>query len=683
MAKILDLTACDTNLDSTAYSSIHSNLETLSQKKFQKSYQRVSEWQITNVFTSENSDQINQSSDLPDTMCLNDSNSIIVIQDDDCSLQADGQTNQNVITVSDSESECFSLPDIEEPFDSYPSLTHPRTCLSLIVQEDVNAKGKYFSLNSTVSSAREPLSFPSCSKIKKHEDQNIICISEDSLDSDVIEITSGEEDFKDTLNDCKVITFEGSCKTPNGSLDNLCNNFIEDTNHCLYTNKNTNQDFSRHDLKQNIANGTLPLSTLRDSILPYSLQPYTSNMNLSDLKDQPDVTVELIQSCLEEGDKFALCTANISCLYLYAYRPAQSLLEDLLKWFLQRDVGFTLESGCLLRLPYFKLYGLLDELFYCYPENVSILWNAICERMLSIPLEGNVFLNFALTLEICLSVLEGEIFQLQDPKKCQIYHLGLNNESYSKIKKIIWWLGKLVVILNEKNLTLTEQVLCQLGKLLELGVAVSQRDAVLAKRIAKDLVGVYLSIPCVDFRQRFLSMIQSNLIRFKLLEILLEKYFSGTMLSWSYMPESIADIAKSFFQATPMKNDLLDDNIFISLDNLDNVTSSSFEELIMLIYFAIISYLAHIQGSFHNHSSDPPDSEWFYSVVDFEHVCNGCIPPPWGSLMNQLKDFPLYISQLNKHIRKFSVSLSKQTHLYLKMLNNLTDLMEDLKLSVF
>lgn len=104
---------------------------------------------------------------------------------------------------------------------------------------------------------------------------------------------------------------------------------------------------------------------------------------------------------------------------------------------------------------------------------------------------------------------------------------------------------------------------------------------------------------------------------------------------------------------------------------------SLFPFIYLFIFFSLCI------GSFHNHSSDPPDSEWFYSVVDFEHVCNGCIPPPWGSLMNQLKDFPLYISQLNKHIRKFSVNLSKKTHLYLMMLNNLTDLTEDLKLSVF
>ena len=572
--------------------------------------------QITNFFKSVDNGQINLNSDLPDAMGLNRIDSVIVIGDDS-SPQKNSQTEPKVITLSDSDSECLSLPDLEEPFDIYPCSTQSHVPNS----NDITQES--FSWNFNVSSTNGDIKLlardsPNCfphSETKKQDTQSFICISDDSFDSDLIELTSGDEDFKTTLNcyeetnessfkdvgESPLIYTENSCsKKVNSWLDNSDKHFLKDT--CQSTNKD-NQGasgcFSALNSKQSNINNSFSLSNFVGHVLPYSLQSYSSNTNLGieDLEDQPLVTAELIRSCLEEGKSFALCTADIACQYLYAYRPMQNLLKDLVKWFQQRDIGFTLENEGLLQLPYFKLYGLFNELFYRYPENVFILWDALHVSMFRNPLEESAFLNFALILEIYLSVLEGEFFWLQDPQKCQVYRFVANNESYSNIKKIIQWVNQAVEILNEKKLILPERVLCQLGKLLELGVVVSLRNNMLAKRIAQDLIGIYLSIRSLNARQCFLSTIQSSLIRFKLLEILLEKHCGGTILSWSFMPENIADIAKSFFQATPIENNLLDDdNTVISLDGLKSMSPSRWEELIMLIYSSIISYLDYFQG---------------------------------------------------------------------------------------
>ena len=76
-----------------------------------------------------------------------------------------------------------------------------------------------------------------------------------------------------------------------------------------------------------------------------------------------------------------------------------------------------------------------------------------------------------------------------------------------------------------------------------------------------------------------------------------------------------------------------------------------------------------------------PDSESFCSVNNVEPASNGHILAPWA---NHLKDFPLYLSQLNNPIRSFNIKLTDQSLFYLKMLNHIIDLTdEDITLSVF
>lgn len=622
--------------------------------------------------------QPNRQRDFPWKEKQDTPDSVIVIPDD-CGLQTNDQTDKDVIILSDSNSDCLSLPDIIEPFDLYPQLEPLVSKSSFIQREIQDSKVKFFPPNSGYGHSTQDL--------RTTEDANVIYISEDSQDLDsikninaeVICITSNNSE-KDNLNEISPVFPQSE----ENSRSDFVQDLIKEAKHVGRTEVNNKVNLvnnSSLDPKKVDVNKSVALKSY-DYILPYSLQPYTKDtkLGIKDLKNQPQLTVELIRSHLDEGKQFPLDTANIFCLYLYSYRPAQSSLKDFLNWFQQGDIELVLGNDDLLQLPYFKIHGLLNELFYRYPENALILWEAISETKLTVSTGNkNIFLNFAFILEIYLNTLEGDLFHIEDSKKCQVYRQLLrNNKSYENIKKIIDWLNQVVTILIDQSFSEAEKVMCQLEKLLELCIVVSDKNYMLAKRIAKDLVSIYLTIPHLALRQRFLSTIQSELIQFKFLEILLEKYCDGTSLHWNQMPKSIGDVAKAFFWATSLETNL----VGVSIKGKNNSMSpSECEELIMFIYFVTISYLHSIQDSFHKDLLNRSNSEHFLELVEPVHVRNSDVPRPWASHM---KDFTLYVSKLKCHIQNLNVDLSKESLLYLRMVDSITDMMgEDIPLSIF
>ncbi|CAI9717211.1 Hypothetical predicted protein [Octopus vulgaris] len=381
------------------------------------------------------------------------------------------------------------------------------------------------------------------------------------------------------------------------------------------------------------------------------------------LQLQSLLSMTLICSYVEEGTAFANYTAYITDV-LYNCKPDISISKSLFKLLISINSDKSHKMNEFLHLSSSEICRLLNVICHRYPENIRFVWSEFLEIAKETPMS---LINLFFVVELSLSVFESELNEIissktTETKKFQTYKILANEEAHSSVMCIITMLKYSFDNLQEGSSDVLEILIHKLQKLLEISVYISCKSISMAEHIAKHLVSLYNSLPQLKYRIKLIRSIKSELIRFKMLETILVLYYDSITLQWDEMPVSFTSLAECFFQALPRKNFMLNtksDAEVISYHEL------SCEELIMIIYYTVNSYILYLQRSELNPSSS------------IEETAEKRLQYYLGGVFS-------HIELLKIHMKDLNPKFTENTNSYLLMMDHITDLLnEDVILSAF
>lgn len=310
------------------------------------------------------------------------------------------------------------------------------------------------------------------------------------------------------------------------------------------------------------------------------------------LQLQSLLSMTLICSYIEEGTAFANYTSYITDV-LYNCKPDISISKNLFKLLISINSDKSHKMNEFLHLSSSEICRLLYIICHRYPETIRFVWSEFLEIAKKTPVS---LINLSLVVELSLSVFESELKEIvsskiHETKKFQTYKILANEEAHSSVRCIITMLKYSFDILQKENSNLLEILIHKLQKLLEISVYISCKSISMAEHIANHLVGLYNNLPHLKHRIKLLRSVKSELIRFKMMENILVLHYNSITLQWDEMPVSFTSLAECFFQALPQKT-ILDTKCDIQIISYHE---QSCEELIMIIYYTVNSYILYLQ----------------------------------------------------------------------------------------
>ena len=147
------------------------------------------------------------------------------------------------------------------------------------------------------------------------------------------------------------------------------------------------------------------------------------------------------------------------------------------------------------------------------------------------------------------------------------------------------------------------EILPLLQRLLYISIEVSSNTIAAAKAIASELIKSYNYLPSIDHKKLLVQTLESNLLRYKLVTLVLERQCEDTVPCYDF-PSSLQDIFSCFFKARPPTNISTPPTSPQSDDeSMDNPSMSTagypaiyVEELLMLLFEVLQSYAQCNQG---------------------------------------------------------------------------------------
>ncbi|XP_014773677.1 uncharacterized protein LOC106871623 [Octopus bimaculoides] len=381
------------------------------------------------------------------------------------------------------------------------------------------------------------------------------------------------------------------------------------------------------------------------------------------LQLQSLLSMTLICSYVEEGTAFANYTSYITDV-LYNCKPDISVSKNLFKLLISINSDKSHKMNEFLHLSSSEIYRLLNVICHRYPENIRFVWSEFSEIAKATPVS---LINLFLVVELCLSVFESELNEIvssktTEIKKFQTYKILANEEAHSSVRCIITMLKYSFNILQEESSDVLEILIHKLQKLLEISVYISCKSISMAEHVAKHLVSLYNNLPQLKYRIKLITSIKSELIRFKMMENILVLYYDSITLQWDDMPVSFTSLAECFFQALPRKN-----SMFSTYSDIEVISyhEQSCEELIMIIYYTVNSYILYLQRSELNPSSSIDET----AEKRLQYYLGGVYS---------------HIELLKIHMKELNPKFTENTNPYLLMMDHITDLLnEDVILSAF
>lgn len=352
--------------------------------------------------------------------------------------------------------------------------------------------------------------------------------------------------------------------------------------------------------------------------------------------------INTIDSCFEEGLDFLDHAIAFINDFSGKYRPSSAVINKLV------EVGLKQTEKIHL---IFKSFETLLYVNRRHPGSVVIDWELISETMSGIDSGRTVLsqtvptlVRASLCLQLSIVSLHDDLFgrDISDPKnirRSMAYKFLSYDTGSSNLKQIVTWLsltltsgefeevresylrlqledcnGNEAVNGNgpnlEENLISSEvkKILPLLQKLLELGIQVSSSNMDASKFIASEVLRTYIYLPHLCHKKLLLQTMHSELLKFRLIQLILENHCDQALPCCDTFPESLRIIKQCYYECLPPRNLLTPPTTPQSLDG-DNgdegqlqawFSPASCEELVMLLYYLTQSFVCCSRSRYTN-----------------------------------------------------------------------------------
>lgn len=343
--------------------------------------------------------------------------------------------------------------------------------------------------------------------------------------------------------------------------------------------------------------------------------------------------INTVMVCLEDEDENALIQGlEIFNDFAQKYKPSEGIVTEVL-------------NRCLILAKslelIFKGFNTLLFIHNTYPDLLNISWDTVKEILDQIGIgrgmahqDSTVIMKTSLLMELTIICYEDDFYRrdLSDQrsirKSCAFRFLShdlcfernvkhvvniviclLTSGEFSEID--VDYLSSLRPIeqkqqqleQNPHQIQMYEvsKILPKMQKILEISVNISSSCGDAAKAIAGELLKSYIYLPNILHKILLLQTLKSELITFKLIQLVLENC-EGTLPDLDF-PSNLNSIVECYFKALPPKNILTPPTTPQSEDEeqstaavSDSYSPAAVEELSVLLYYLIYSYLKCVQS---------------------------------------------------------------------------------------
>ncbi|XP_060066653.1 uncharacterized protein LOC132546941 [Ylistrum balloti] len=448
----------------------------------------------------------------------------------------------------------------------------------------------------------------------------------------------------------------------------------------------------------------MPSRTLKDwqNIKPFNMEfPAKEGLEDSLSLKLSKMHIDTIGVCFEEEGPYCLRHA-IKFIYDFSlkYAPTSDIIKQLL------FKGILENSQVDLMYSSYRTLKLIQQR---YPGTIQIDWETLKLVMDNINLglgfvqqDVVILLRISLFLQLTVTCYEDDLYyhDVVDPKglrqsmafKC----LTSDSMSYTGcVKQLTNWVvcsltyGEFQEVqeisspfFRERNpgvnqSSQTENVILRqevrkllplLQRLLKIAIDINLSCSDCARTCASELIKsfVYLSL---GYKKLLLQTMQSSLLQFKLVILMLENNCECDTFSYYEFPSGVRDVMENLFQAqpprlmnTPPTTPQSEEEEEAGAGRLiPKVSSVAVEELAMLQYYALLSYLQCLKAKSHvplRVRVKLPEKEF------------GSLSP---ENVKELEKLPTHIEELRGHYLQLAVDLTQDTEKYLMMMLCLKD----------
>lgn len=351
--------------------------------------------------------------------------------------------------------------------------------------------------------------------------------------------------------------------------------------------------------------------------------------------------VNAIDAAMEDGECFMNHVIDLAQAFSLNNMPPPSV------------VGHVYSEGLLKSASMNQSYKAFNTLSFIqrkFPSAIRVEWTWIDHIMdklgfgkASLSTDQCCIVNSCLALQLILQVFRGELctIDLSDPvliRKTQAYKVLSGDHELDRLKQLADWVARVLTsgeydelceayinlqlegdhsppsnwhwpdCVSSEAATITmgevKRVLPYLQQLLEIGVLVSSSNIDCARRLADKFVRVFYYLPNLEHKKLFLQTMSSDLLRFKLCQLFMEAHCDVAPCCTDF-PPALQDVIECLFRAsppqsqhtpptTPSEEDEFERNVPAHM----KVSAESCEQLCMLLYYALCSYLKCAKSKF-------------------------------------------------------------------------------------
>lgn len=339
-------------------------------------------------------------------------------------------------------------------------------------------------------------------------------------------------------------------------------------------------------------------------------QRHKSNLSAVQLDNEIDgllgafsqVHINTIEGCWEDEQNTGFMHHGLKFLVDFSNtcRPPQDLIERIVN-----EGILTCKSEELM----IQSYNCLMCLYKKFPDILKIDFKIVQDTLECLNF-GQSFCNQnSLLVRKTIYILRLIIMQFEDemvtknisePKvmrqtggyKALSYDCSFNNVK-ELVNYVVYCLTNEQTFNNE-----IPEILPLLQKLLFISIEVSSNTSAAAKAVAMELIKYYIYLPSIDHKKLLVQTMESNLLRYKLVTLVLERQCEFT-IPCDEFPTKLQDIFSCFFKASPPTNVSTPPTTPQSDDESvgDSTVSSTgypaiyVEELLMLLFEVLECYM--------------------------------------------------------------------------------------------
>ncbi|KAL3863524.1 hypothetical protein ACJMK2_005276 [Sinanodonta woodiana] len=356
----------------------------------------------------------------------------------------------------------------------------------------------------------------------------------------------------------------------------------------------------------------------KNLIVPSSRFPFESILD-STCKQMTQLHINTIEGCFEEGMLFlshGLKFLNDVC---FRCKPTSDMVGRIV------TSSFQLQDKNVSTHLVQYAYKTLMIINQVYPGLIQVNWVLIEDCLKGIVSSRSCESSTGTQTQACLllslltDVLLDDLFNrdISDQKQIQssmAFKVLSYDTSRSNIEVIVDYIRCILCGISDHAISaglaqgspngIEYKVLPILQRLLDLAVNVSRSCEDCATYIGTRLLQMYIYLPGLGHKSLLLQTIMSDLLALKLSQLVLEKEYDNIMPLGGF-PDSLGSVFESFFSAVPYKNHLTPPTTPTS-DNEDNgvarsstddiIEPTTCEELCMLLFYSVKSYLLSSQG---------------------------------------------------------------------------------------